>query len=68
MGLCVNTHGDCAELQQHLSVLGITKDGTVPSRVGVSGLAPWEFLFSCAPHCLMGDTNNLQRIMDKWLI
>jgi hypothetical protein len=40
----------------------------VSSRVGVSGLAPWEFLFSCAPPCLMGDTNNLQRMMDKWLI
>jgi len=44
------------------------KEKPIPSRVGVSGLAPWEFQFSCAPPCLMGDTNNLQRMMDKWLI
>ena len=34
---------------------------TVSILVGVSGLAPWEFQFSCAPPCLMGDTNNLKK-------
>jgi len=42
-----NTHGDCAELHQHLSVLGITKDGTVPTRVGWFKQLP-TLLRSCA--------------------
>ena len=36
--LTTNTHGDWAELHQHLSVLGTTKDGSVSSRVGISSL------------------------------
>ena len=42
IALCINTHGDWVKQGGPSAVLVSHPDGSVPSRVGGSGLAPLE--------------------------